>query len=46
MFSIELDVEFWIEFIEIQLFIEDFDKGITYVDIMKNNVEVLKEALN
>lgn len=25
---------------------KDFDKGITYVDIMKNNVEVLKEALN
>lgn len=25
---------------------EDFDKGITYVDIMKNNIEVLKEALN
>lgn len=25
---------------------DDFDKGITYVEIMKNNVEVLKEALN
>jgi zinc transport system substrate-binding protein len=24
----------------------DFDKGITYVDIMKNNIKVLKEALN
>lgn len=24
---------------------EDFDKGITYADIMKNNVEVLREAL-
>ena len=24
----------------------DFDSGITYVDIMKNNIEVLKEALN
>ena len=25
---------------------KDFDKGITYVDIMKSNVKVLKEALN
>ena len=25
---------------------EDFDKGITYVDIMKKNIEVLKIALN
>ncbi len=25
---------------------EDFDKGLTYLDIMKNNIEVLKEALN
>ena len=24
----------------------DFDAGVTYVDIMKNNIEVLKEALN
>ena len=24
----------------------DFDKGLTYVDIMKKNIEVLKEALN
>lgn len=25
---------------------EDFKKGVTYVDIMKDNIEVLKEALN
>ncbi|MDO4526549.1 MAG: metal ABC transporter substrate-binding protein [Candidatus Saccharibacteria bacterium] len=25
---------------------EDFDKGLTYLDIMKNNIKVLKEALN
>lgn len=25
---------------------DDFDKGITYIDIMNNNIEVLKEALN
>lgn len=25
---------------------KDFDAGVTYVDIMKNNVKVLKEALN
>ncbi len=25
---------------------DDFDKGITYVDYMKKNIEVLKEALN
>lgn len=25
---------------------EDFDKGITYVDIMRNNIKSLKEALN
>jgi len=25
---------------------DDFDKGITYVDIMKSNIEVLKEAIN
>lgn len=25
---------------------EDFDNGLTYVDIMKRNIEVLKEALN
>ena len=25
---------------------EDFDNGVTYVDIMKKNIEVLKEALN
>lgn len=25
---------------------EDFDKGITYIDIMNRNIEVLKEALN
>ena len=24
----------------------DFDAGITYIDIMKNNIDVLKEALN
>ncbi|MBR4672225.1 MAG: zinc ABC transporter substrate-binding protein [Bacilli bacterium] len=24
----------------------DFDKGVTYVDIMKGNIEVIKEALN
>lgn len=26
--------------------LDDFNKGITYVDIMKSNIEVLKEALN
>lgn len=25
---------------------KDFDKGLTYIDIMKNNVKALKEALN
>ena len=25
---------------------EDFDKGITYIDLMKQNVEALKEGLN
>ena len=24
----------------------DFNKGITYIDIMKENIKVLKEALN
>ena len=26
--------------------IDDFNKGITYVDLMKKNIKVLKEALN
>lgn len=26
--------------------LKDFDAGITYIDIMKNNIEVLREALN
>lgn len=26
--------------------LKDFDSGITYIDIMKNNIEVLREALN
>ena len=26
--------------------IDDFNKGITYIDLMKNNIKVLKEALN
>lgn len=25
---------------------DDFDKGITYIDLMEHNVSVLKEALN